>query len=229
MNTKAKFHPSSELLNDFVIGNLSAGVCVAISAHIEMCTHCREITQALEDEISSAWSDPEVEFDTDNYSEMISKIVSQAQEVKSDESLPMIKELHLNSRAISLPGVLAKAASSGLHWKKLGGGISQASIAIDNETHCEFIYMSPGSKTPVHSHKGSEVTLVLDGNFNDELGDYMPADFLLRDHDDVHQPSSEDGCLCFAVTDSPLRFTQGLARLLNPWNSYRFNKNITSN
>ncbi|MEX2470480.1 MAG: hypothetical protein WD396_12050 [Pseudohongiellaceae bacterium] len=39
------------------------------------------------------------------------------------------------------------------------------------------------------------------------------------------QPESvSHSCLCFAVLDSPLTFTRGLARLLNPILRYRFNR-----
>jgi len=56
------------------------------------------------------------------------------------------------------------------------------------------------------------------------LGHYRPADFVVRTAKDLHQPASEEGCLCFAVLDSPLTFTKGLARLLNPFIRYRFRR-----
>ena len=106
------------------------------------------------------------------------------------------------------------------------GGINQARLDIDTETQCEFIYMSPGSQTPMHKHQGNEITLVLDGSFSDVAGTYEPADFIVRSGKGEHQPVSEKGCLCFAVLDSPLTFTQGVARLLNPINRYRFRKTL---
>ena len=123
--------------------------------------------------------------------------------------------------------MLAKAASQGLKWKKVAGGISEAQLFLDNETLCEFIYMAPGCKVPVHTHQGSESTLVLDGSFEDELGEYKASDFIIRDAQDSHQPRSKEGCLCFAVLDSPLKFTEGLARLMNPINRYRFKQAIS--
>ena len=128
--------------------------------------------------------------------------------------------------SFTLARILAKAANEGLVWKKLAGGINQAKLDIDTETQCEFIYMSPGSQTPMHKHQGNEITLVLDGSFSDASGTYEPADFIVRSGKDEHQPVSEEGCLCFAVLDSPLTFTQGVARLFNPINRYRFRKTI---
>jgi putative transcriptional regulator len=106
----------------------------------------------------------------------------------------------------------------------MAGGINQASVMLDNETQCEFLYMKPGSQVPVHKHRGNEITLVLDGSFSDEMGHYRESDFVLRNVSHQHQPMSDEGCLCFAVQDSPLMFTKGLARLLNPFLQYRFRR-----
>jgi hypothetical protein len=137
-----------------------------------------------------------------------------------------IAEIHMLDHSFTLPRILAKAANEGLVWKKLSGGINQAKLNIDTETQCEFIYMSPGSQTPMHKHQGNEITLVLDGSFSDASGTYEPADFIVRSGKDEHQPISEEGCLCFAVLDSPLTFTKGIARLFNPVNRYRFRNTI---
>ena len=88
------------------------------------------------------------------------------------------------------------------------------------------MYMKPGSQAPRHKHHGLEVTLVLDGTFHDELGEYNPGDFILRRGNEVHTPQSDEGCLCFSVLDSPLIFTSGFSRLLNPFQKYFFNRNI---
>ena len=148
----------------------------------------------------------------------------QFKEVDIEESA--VGSIHMLDRSVRLPKVLAKAASEGLVWKQLGAGISQADVKIDDEAHCSFLYMKPGSQTPVHKHQGTETTLVLDGSMSDELGEYHKSDFILRTNNDTHQPRTEEGCLCFSVLDSPLTFTKGLARLLNPINKLRFQRAV---
>jgi putative transcriptional regulator len=133
-------------------------------------------------------------------------------------------EMHMLERSIKLPKVLAKVASKGLVWKNLAAGISSALLKLDDQTQCEFLYIKPGARVPLHRHQGNEFTLVLDGSFHDSAGEYQPADFLARNGDHQHQPASEEGCLCFSVLDSPLKFTSGLARLFNPLNKYRFRR-----
>jgi putative transcriptional regulator len=158
------------------------------------------------------------------FPDLVSDIVSQPQIRKLREEEPTLNQIHMLDHSVSLPKVLAKAASKGLVWKQLGGGINQARMNLDDETRCEFIYMKPGSQTPVHKHQGTESTLVLDGTFSDELGHYQRSDFIYRTEKDIHQPRSEEGCLCFTVLDRPLTFTKGLARLLNPFFNHQFRR-----
>lgn len=229
MNTEVKMHPSAELLNQFVQGELATGQSVVVSAHMELCKSCCVKAKELQALAVSVWVDPGSALQPEqsseaDYSKLVADIVKSPQ-IKSKTSEDLVEvDIDVLNRSIKLPKVLAKAASQGLNWKKVAGGISEASLFIDNETQCEFIYMAPGCKVPVHTHQGSESTLVLDGSFEDELGEYKASDFIIRDAQHNHQPRSKEGCLCFAVLDSPLKFTQGLARLMNPINRYKFKK-----
>lgn len=234
MSNEAKYHPSEQLLADFSSGSLSTGLSVVIAAHIELCPQCREQRQRLETEAADAWR---VETQQQNdagqrdFSPVLRAITSKLNEDAAVESVQerpsVLNEIHLHEGSVTLPRVLAKLAGEGLVWKKLAGGINQAGITLDDETQCEFLYMKPGSQVPVHRHRGNEITLVLDGSFSDEMGHYTPADFVMRDPSHQHQPMSEEGCLCFAVQDSPLMFTRGLARLLNPFIQYRFKQALS--
>jgi len=229
MNTDLDCHPTTEILNDYIQGNLSTGLSVALSAHLELCKSCKQNFAELESSIVNSWEQDSSEESTNDFAHLVTNIVNQPQ-IDSDNSSVArqspITEIHMLDHSFTLPKILAKAANDGLVWKKLGGGINQAKVDIDTQTQCEFIYMSPGSQTPAHKHQGSEITLVLDGSFSDDSGTYEAADFIVRSGKDEHQPVSEEGCLCFAVLDSPVTFTRGLPRLFNPINRYRFRKTI---
>ncbi|MEX0964072.1 MAG: ChrR family anti-sigma-E factor [Pseudohongiellaceae bacterium] len=232
MNTEVKLHPSTELLNQFVQGELGTGNSVVVSAHMELCSSCSEKAKKLQALAVSTWVDPslaqpeEPGSETD-YAKMVATIVESPQ-INTESNSELVEvDIAVLNKPISLPRVLAKAIAQGLIWKQLPGGISEAQVRLDDETQCEFIYMAPGSRVPVHTHTGSETTLVLDGSFQDELGNYAVSDFIVRDKRHNHQPSCENGCLCFAVLDSPLKFTRGLARFMNPLNRFRFKRALS--
>lgn len=233
MNSRVLHHPTEKMLSEFIDGNLNTGLSVVISAHIELCEMCCARRSELEGKAALAWEKEagQQESAERDFTPLLASITSKLREVPQEtelnkESTPL-QEIHMLEGSVKLPKVLAKLAGEGLVWKKLAGGINQAAITLDDQTQCEFIYMKPGSQVPVHKHRGNEITLVLDGSFSDELGSYKAADFVTRDSSHQHQPASEEGCLCFAVQDSPLKFTRGLARLLNPLIKYRFKQALS--
>ena len=226
MSFVASHQPSEALVEDFFRGNLSAGLSVAVSAHLEMCGDYAAASRRVESSIGDDWgAGPETPRTLD-ISAAVEKITMQPQASVHDilEKRNRPTEMHMLERSIKLPKVLAKVASKGLVWKNLAAGISSALLKLDDQTQCEFLYIKPGARVPLHRHQGNEFTLVLDGSFYDSAGEYQPADFLARNGDHQHQPASEEGCLCFSVLDSPLKFTSGLARLFNPLNKYRFRR-----
>lgn len=226
MNSKVTFHPDEELLEGYVQGTLSVGMNVVISAHMELCEACQARRRNIEDTASEHWmhEDEQQPAIAPEVAALIERITSQPQVQEMPERASAVEEIHMLDHSVRLPRVLAKVASEGLVWKKLSNGINQASVILDDKTQCDFLYMKPGSQVPVHKHQGNEVTLVLDGSFSDESGMYRESDFVVRTPEHTHQPVSEEGCLCFAVLDSPLTFTSGLARLLNPILRYRFRR-----
>lgn len=229
MTSKVNFHPSPEMLEGFAHGTLSPGLSVAVSAHVELCESCRERTSAMEAEATAAWlAEPEVKKTSKtkqpDYADMIASIVNQPQTREVVDGEDPVREIHMHEHSVTLPRALAKAASEGLVWRKMAGGINQATVFLDDRTQCEFLYMKPGSQVPVHKHGGNEITLVLDGSFSDQSGHYSASDFVMRKRNETHQPVSEEGCLCFAVLESPFTFTKGVSRLLNPFLRYRFRR-----
>ena len=72
---------------------------------------------------------------------------------------------------------------------------------------------------PSHTHRGTELTLVLDGSFSDEEGVYLEGDFIARDAGQEHTPTASRSadCVCIGVLDAPIRFTRWNYRPLNPF------------
>ncbi len=97
------------------------------------------------------------------------------------------------------------------------GKLSRARVQLDeNEIHTSLLYIEPGGGVPEHTHKGFELTVLLEGSFEDEQGEYVKGDFIMLDSSHQHQPISKQGCLCYTVANDALHFTQGINKLLNP-------------
>ncbi len=96
-----------------------------------------------------------------------------------------------------------------IKWRFKIPGMKEYVLARDE--HCEAVlyWIKPGVAMPKHTHAGTEATLVIEGGFSDESGDYDRGDVALGDENLDHTPVADavEGCICFAVVDAPLRLT----------------------
>ena len=108
---------------------------------------------------------------------------------------------------------------SGQRWSHLMPGIDIFDLPLTcKQSHARLMRVKPSGRTPHHGHKGVEITLVLDGAYADESGEYTRGDLIVADEHFEHKPSAcpDRGCTCMIVTTAPVRLT-GLAKLLNPF------------
>jgi putative transcriptional regulator len=79
-----------------------------------------------------------------------------------------------------------------------------------------LVKLVAGRRLPAHGHGGSELTLVLDGAFADETGEYFRGDIQDIDDQTEHRPAADRklGCICLIANDRGLRF-KGLLGLLS--------------
>jgi len=220
-----KHHPTFELIQSFVKGELPASLSAAIAMHAEMCSVChRQILQLTEQlaEVSFEESlldrftvdsgldrDDIADFD---FEEMIASITEN--DDITQVAPKAVKEITFAQTTYKLPLALN---STSLGKAANIGKLSRSRVHLDeNEIHTSLLHIQPGGGVPEHKHRGFELTLLLDGSFNDVNGEYVKGDFILLDSAHQHHPISENGCLCYTVANDALHFTQGINKLLNP-------------
>ena len=76
-------------------------------------------------------------------------------------------------------------------------GLSVLSLHEFGTEHVALVRWAPGTHFHRHRHWGGEEILVLEGTFQDELGDYPAGTWLRNPHLSEHTPFSEDGCLIY--------------------------------
>jgi putative transcriptional regulator len=216
-----KHHPTKMLLESYVAGELPASLSAAISIHQEMCLSCSEqidllTQQQAEHTFSSEHDSMGKETLLPDFSEMIEAIVSD-EGIEETTTLDL-KVLEIKGKPFTLPRALTHMDLG--RWVNLGK-ISRAKLDLnEGERHSHLLYIEPNGVIPKHTHKGIELTLLLEGSFSDEMGEYHAGDFIVLDGNHHHQPMTNTGCLCLTVVDDALRFTEGVSKLLNPIGSY---------
>lgn len=107
---------------------------------------------------------------------------------------------------------------SDLRWRTIGPGVQHIRSRGVEDGHLMLLRIAPGRCVPMHTHGGNELTMILQGAYDDCLGHFAPGDVADLDSDVEHQPVTSPGvpCVCVAATDLPLRFSGWLARTLQP-------------
>jgi putative transcriptional regulator len=213
----ANYHPSDELLMQFSAGQMSNALGIMVACHLEKCHHCNSrirVYEQLGGEIMQETAPVEVGGNV--LSELLLKLDQPAPEehdAKDHASLVDPRIPKPLSRFV--PNYFDK-----LEWSGMSRSIKEYKLPISDAQYSAKLYkISAGKELPIHTHKGNEFTLVMDGSFSDKAGDYNQGDFILADTQTVHQPKAAENadCICFAVMDAPLKMTGFFGKMLNPF------------
>lgn len=212
-----KHHPSETLLTQFCSASLTASLSLAVSIHVDMCPLCQAKVAKLEAEnadslfAEDSFSDGQL-FDDTFDSTMFALITA---DDSSDEAYHIEPvAVNVNENNYQLPRALSRIS----HGKFIQvGKLARSRINLDDGAlRSSLLHIDAGGQIPEHTHTGFEVTLLLEGEFSDEDGHYVPGDFIWQDGRHQHTPLTKNGCLCFTVVSSALHFNKGFSKLLNP-------------
>ncbi len=215
-------HPTPYQLEAFAQGILPPSEALIVSAHCDMCSQCQQVVanhnELLAKNALSETSELGAEFD-----DMLANIIHLPQ-AKPQITRERKRSIELDGKSFELPRALQRYADKTGSWSKLVGKLWQAPVDLGDMGVANFIYMEKGGSVPEHTHRGTEHTLVINGEFSDGINDYDTGDLIFMDGQHVHAPHShaDEGCLVFTIVDQPLHFTSGLARLLNPFSHLFF-------
>lgn len=136
------------------------------------------------------------------------------------DSPPMVSASPHDVRDPVLPDILRQFVGVGIDdipWKTKMPGYREHLIGEIDGCEANLLWIKPGRKMPSHTHEGSEITLVLDGAFSDANGRYGRGDIAVADDSIDHRPIAENErpCICFAVTDAPLKLTGSYTQLFS--------------
>lgn len=210
-----KHHLSETLLITYAAGNLSEAFSLAVATHVSLCDDCRAALAAHE-AMGGALLEGASEVAP------MSEGALAAAMARLDAVTPAPKAAKKQGHSV-LPAPLQEYVGSDMSqikWRTLGMGVRQAILPTkDKRSSARLMYIPAGQTLPDHGHRGTELTLVLQGAFRDNADRFARGDIEIATEADQHTPIAEDGmdCICLAVTDAPLRFNAFIPRILQPW------------
>lgn len=212
MNAHLPLSPSLEsLVAQYAAGDMGHGMAVLMASFITLSPAARQQMQTLEQVNGVLLDEAEPVSMSDSALDDIMSLLDTGDE-------PVVEDTPCAANAdlpAPLRAVLDDAIEDG-KWRFAYPGVRQMSLPIgDSGESVKLLKISPGKAAPRHTHKGIEATLVLRGAFRDGNRLYERGELALADQHIQHRPRAEgdEDCICLAVTDGALRFTDSLGRI----------------
>ncbi len=207
--TTITHHIPEHLIRAYAAGSLPHGFALVVAAHASVCDECRARLEAEElagGEVLEGLA-PSANGEGDLLAGILAKL-----------DTPPAEEPDYAPSGIFPAPVMQALGGQPPRWRALGAGIRQSILNADREGSARLLYIPPGESVPDHGHNGLELTMVLQGSFHDETGEFLTGDVEVADGDLEHIPvaGTDSPCICLAATDAPLRFRSLVPRLLQP-------------
>lgn len=213
-------HPAEEYLFDYAMGSLPEAWSLAIATHLTFCPHCRDRVAAYEAMGAAAMSDAEAIAPAPDALERLLARLDDSEVPPAQVAAPVHPGV-LDGVRLPAPlfPYLGDGGSQPPAWQRVMSGLDEIRLPLrDPARKVVLLRIQPGRAMPAHTHRGDEMTVVLDGGFTDSSGAFLRGDCALLDAQVDHRPvaMAERPCICLAVTDAPLRLTGPIGRWLNP-------------
>lgn len=213
--TMISHHLDDEMLMRYSAGTLAEGWSLGVATHLSLCPVCRGRLAAFDSVGGYLLECEDSDADVDSPWQAMKKRLEAGERNNVVALKPRKKAQGVFPNPLA--GYIQKAG--GLNWRGLGVGAQQMVIPTsDPTTVVRLLKVPAGKPVPEHSHGGTELTLVLDGSFSDEISTFRRGDVEYADESVQHTPRAhpDKACICLAVTDAPLRFRSRFMRLLQP-------------
>lgn len=215
---KPNHHLDEATLVSYSAGALAGALAVVAAAHLERCTLCRE--RLLDADRIGGVLLQQHRSEAAPREELRARMLALLDEAPAPTA-PVASEGFDEHDPDRLPHALHAwfgPSLRALRWRRVAPGVQRIRAGAISGGNLMLLRIAPGSKLPLHSHGGSELTMILDGAYDDMLGHFGPGDVADLDGRTLHQPVTSAGvpCICVAAVDAPLVFSGWLARTLQP-------------
>jgi len=194
----------------YASGNLPEAFNLVVATHVSMCDECRARLQSY-DAIGGALLDDDTGIEmADGALEATLQSILKG----SDDSIRYDAPKSNSTVPNPLSDYIGTSFDD-LKWRPVGMGVRQAKIKTSKDASVRLLHIPAGCAVPDHGHRGTELTLVLQGAFRDETDRFGAGDIEVANEDLHHTPVAEDGidCICLAATDAPLKFNGLIPRI----------------
>jgi putative transcriptional regulator len=212
-------HPApEELLLDYAAGALPAGPALAVALHVALHPQSQRTVDRL-NAVGGALieREPTAEFAVDLDDAALERALARLDEIPVEPRPTPAARRHPGFDWAPAP--LVPHLRPGMGWRRVLGNFDELRLDLPGDFHrVSLLRLQPGNGLPQHKHAGYEYTVVLQGGYTDETGNYGVGDFAVGPGDERHEPVADPGepCIAMIVVEKPIVLTGPWGRWLNP-------------
>jgi putative transcriptional regulator len=213
-----RHHPPEDRLAAYAAGSTDAAENLLVASHIVLCPECRARVAEYE-AVGGAMLEalPEEGLAAGSLERTLARL-----DAAPDPLPPPPSQPRLPAGGLLLPRPLCNLVGQDmdrLAWRGAGPGFRFLRLpATGLGARAWLLKVAPGRGVPHHGHHGEELVMVIAGSYRDGAERYARGDVQLVGPETRHQPVAEPGedCLCLAVIEGRLRFSNPLGRIFGP-------------
>jgi putative transcriptional regulator len=215
MTQTIKHHISDPILMSYSAGTLPEAFNLMVAAHVSLCDDCRAQIESFDAVGGALLSDQDKDAVDLNDDALAATMALIAGGPAAPDATPC------KSGGV-LPGPLQDYVGGDLgsiKWRPVGMGVKQAILSTSGDATARLLFIPAGAAMPDHGHRGTEMTMVLQGGFVDEDDYFARGDVETADQHVHHMPVADisEDCICLAVTDAPLKFRGLIPKIMQPF------------
>ena len=207
-------HLTDALLMSYASGTLDEGFSLVIATHVSLCDECRVRLESFEAVGGALVEECESVALSEDALDATFALIDLAPEAEAAPRVAPSNSVFPAPLQDYVGGDLDK-----VRWRSVGGGVMQAVLKTNGSDKVRLLSIPGGTAMPDHGHRGLELTMVLQGAFEDDDGYFGRGDVEVANEDLHHTPVAVAGetCICLAATDAPLRFKGLVPRIAQPF------------
>lgn len=213
MSNPIKHHLTDDLLMAYAAGTLPEAFDLMVATHLSLCDHCRARAESFD-----AVGGHVLEDQSDSISMSDASLAATMALIAQGAPTPKPAKPGCAVLPTPLQDYVGGTVDD-IQWKSIGMGVKQAILPTSKDATARLLFIPAGVAVPDHGHHGTELTMVLQGAFSDEVDRFARGDVEIADEDLEHTPVADmsEDCICLAVTDAPLKFNKLMPRLFQPF------------
>lgn len=214
-----RHHPKSATLAAYAAGVLEEARAVVVATHLDLCPACREGVRDFEALGGACLEEIEPVALSDD---ALQRFWMRAEDAPPDSLAASTRAANdFEPGAAKSLNAYLRGGLDAVDWKAVAPGMRQAILPARGYRpgSLRLLMISPGVKMPKHTHKGGELTLILSGAYEDEIGEFRCGDLVDLDHEDTHSPCAigDEPCICLIATNAPLVFRGLVGKAVQPF------------